>query len=87
MVTNVTNEKERLHHSRFPDSGGSLEFVLPGKAESALLRNIACRRVSQSSSENLQRFILSSSLTKTRIRHFSKRVKETYCRSAVRKIR
>ena len=40
MVANVTNEKQRLHHSRFPDSGGPLDFVLPGNVDPALLSNI-----------------------------------------------
>ena len=43
MVANMTNEKQRLHHSRFPDSAGPLDFVLPGNGNSALLRNIIYR--------------------------------------------
>ena len=43
MVTNITNEKERLHHSRFSDSGGPPDFVLPDNVESALLNNIVYR--------------------------------------------
>ena len=39
----MVNEKERLHYSRFPDSGGQLDLLLPGNAESALLGNIAYR--------------------------------------------
>ena len=44
MVTNMTNEKPRLHHSRIPDSGGPLDFVLPGNVNSALLSNIVYRK-------------------------------------------
>ena len=43
MVANMTNEKERLHHSRFPDSGGPPDLMLPGNVESGLLSNIAYR--------------------------------------------
>ena len=43
MVTNMTNEKERLRRSRFPDSGGPPDFVLPGNVESALLSNMVYR--------------------------------------------
>ena len=43
MVENMTNEKERLHRSRFPDSGGPTDFGLPGNVESALLDNIVYR--------------------------------------------
>ena len=43
MVANMTNEKERYHHSRFPDSAGPPDFVLPGNVESALLNNIVNR--------------------------------------------
>ena len=43
MVANMTNEKQRLHHSRFPDSAGPLDFVLPGNVNSSLLRNIIYR--------------------------------------------
>ena len=43
MVTNMTNEKGLLHHSRFPDPDGLLEFVLPGSVVSALLCNIVYR--------------------------------------------
>ena len=38
----MTNEKERLHHSCFPDSGGPPDFVLHN-VESALLGNIVYR--------------------------------------------
>ena len=43
MVGNMTNEKERLHHFRFHDSGGPPDFVLPGNVESVLLSNIVYR--------------------------------------------
>ena len=43
MVANMTNEKDRLRSSRFPDSGGPPDFVLPGNIESALLGNIIYR--------------------------------------------
>ena len=39
----MTNEKERLHHSRFTDSAGPSDFVLPGNVESVLLNNIVYR--------------------------------------------
>ena len=35
MVGKITNEKERLHHSRFPDSGDPPDFALPGNVEFA----------------------------------------------------
>ena len=40
MVASMINEKERLHHFRFPDSGGPPDFLLPGNVESVLLSNI-----------------------------------------------
>ena len=43
MVADMTNEKERLHHSRFPYTGGTPDFVLPSNVESALLSNIVYR--------------------------------------------
>ena len=43
MVANMTNEKERLHHSHFPDLGGPPDFVLLGNIESALLSIIVYR--------------------------------------------
>ena len=39
----MTNEGERLHHHRFPDSGGPPNFVSSGNVESALLNNIVYR--------------------------------------------
>ena len=43
MIANMTNEKERLHRSRFRESGGPPDFVLPGNVESASLDNIVYR--------------------------------------------
>ena len=39
----MTNEKEQLHYSCFPDSGGPPDFVLPDDVESALPGNIVNR--------------------------------------------
>ena len=43
MVGNMTNEKERLRRSRYPDSGGPPDVVLTGKVEFALLGNFDYR--------------------------------------------
>ena len=43
MVANMANEKERLHHSRIPDSEAPPDFVLPDNVDSALLSNIVYR--------------------------------------------
>ena len=39
----MINKKERLHRSRFHDSEGPPDLVLPGDVESALLSNIVYR--------------------------------------------
>ena len=67
MVANIVNEKERLHRSHFPDSGGKMfmwnsehsggppDFVLPGNVEFALMSKIVYRESLPSLSENLKR--------------------------------
>ena len=55
MAANMTNEKERLHHSRIPDSGGPPDFLLPGNVDSALLSNMFTERVSPKLIKNLKR--------------------------------
>ena len=54
----MANEKERLHHSRFPDSGVTPDFELPDNAESALLRNIVNREVCSKLKRKSQAFKL-----------------------------
>ena len=62
MVASMTNEKERLLRSRFPDSRGPSDFVLPANVESALLSNIAHRE----SFSSLKEFKLQFPLTRWR---------------------
>ena len=76
MVANMTNEKQCLHHFRFPDSGGSPDFVLPGNVESASVGNIAYRESFSESKRKSQAFKLNSHLPG----RFS------HCRSPVGKI-
>ena len=66
MVANMTNEKERLHHSRFPDSGGPPDFLVPGNVESALLDNIVYRESFSEFKRKSQAFKLDFPLTRTR---------------------
>ena len=66
MVADMTNEKERLHRCRFPDSGGLLDFVLPGNIESALLGNIVYRESFSEFKRKSQAFKLNFPLTRTR---------------------
>ena len=66
MVANMTNEKERLHHSRIPDSGGPPDFVLPDNVESALLSNIVYREGFSEFKQKSQAFNLNFPLTQTR---------------------
>ena len=65
MVANITNENERLHHFRFPDSGGPPDFVLPGNVESASVSNVAYRE-SFSESKRKSRAFKLTKLTLTR---------------------
>ena len=62
----IANEKERLHHSHFPDSGGPPDFVLPGNAESALLSKIVYRESFPEFKRKYQAFKLNFPLTWTR---------------------
>ena len=55
MVANMINEKERLHHSRIPDSRGPPDFVLPDNVESALLSKTAYREGFSEFMQNLKR--------------------------------
>ena len=66
MILNMTNEKQLLHHSRFPDSGGPLDFVLPGNVEFALLSNIVYRECVSEFKRKSQAFKLNFPLTRTR---------------------
>ena len=61
----MAKEKERLHHSHFPDSGGPPDFVLPGYVESALLSKIVYREFS-GFKRKPQVFKLNFPLTRTR---------------------
>ena len=60
----MTNEKERLHHSRFPDSGGQPGIMLPDNAESALLNYIVYRDSSSEFKRKSQAFKLKFPLTR-----------------------
>ena len=66
MVANMNNEKERLHDSRLPDSGGPPDFVLPGDVESALLSNIVYRDGFSEFKRKSQAFKINFPLTRTR---------------------
>ena len=66
MVANIANEKERLHHSHFPDSAGPPDFVLLGNVESALLSNIVYRESSPEFKRQSQAFKLNFPLILTR---------------------
>ena len=66
MVANMTNEKEGLHHSRIPNSGGPPYFVLLDNVESALLSNIVYREGFYEFKQKSQAFNLSFTLTQTR---------------------
>ena len=57
MFANMTNEKERLHRFRFPDSVGPLDFVSPGNIKSALLSNIVYREGFSEFKQNLKSLI------------------------------
>ena len=66
MFANMTNEKERLHHSRFPDSGGSSDFVVPGNVESTLLSYTVYRDGFYEFKRKPQAFKSNVPLTRTR---------------------
>ena len=84
MVANMTNEKERLHHSRFPDSGGPPDFGLPSNVESALLSNIVYGESFSEFKRKSQAFKLNLSLIRTR-RSLPQPGKENFIiRSAIR---
>ena len=65
MIANMTNEKERLHHSPFPYSGPS-DFVLNGNVESDFLSSIAYRESFSEFKRKSQAFKIYFPLTRTR---------------------
>ena len=65
MVANIANEKERLHHSHFPYSGGPPGFMLLGNVESASLVKIVYRDSVPELKRKSQAFKLNFSVTWT----------------------